>query len=132
MKKILGVAILALTLNGCSTLSLSKYDNIEYFIVSEMRTLSTIAKTSCDDFNLTKENVNTLYFKSALFKNYAEKFEYNQDTTKAATGVHDIIKGMKDRYNTETEISETYCNLKMTAIESTTSAIQHGLARKPR
>lgn len=94
--------------------------------------MSSIAKETCNDYNTTKGSVNQLYYKSVLFKNFAEKLDYNQDTVKAAGSVLQIVKGMKDRYDAETDISEAYCTLKMTAIENTSTAIQHGLARKPR
>jgi len=132
MKTIFASLILASFLSGCSILSMSKYDTNEYLVVTEIRTLSSIAKSNCNDQVATKNAVNAIFYKTLLFKNFTEKLEYNQDTIKAATGVYDIVKGMKDRYDNETEISEAYCNLKMTAIESTSAAIQHGLSRKPR
>lgn len=132
MKNIIASLGLIIFLTGCSILSLSKYDTNEYLVVAEIRTLSSISRSTCNDFNTTKTAVNTIYYKTLLFKNFSEKLEYNQDTVKAASGVLDIVKSMKDRYDNETEVSEAYCNLKMTAIENTSAAIQNGLARKPR
>jgi hypothetical protein len=43
-----------------------------------------------------------------------------------------IIKGVNNKYQTSSEVSETYCKLKVDSIKNAAAEAQRVIARKPR
>jgi hypothetical protein len=126
------ILLISLLLAGCSSFFLAKYDTSEHSIVNEISTLAQLNKKNCNDSVYMKKVANDLYFKTILLKNLSSGFKYNDDAIKAEDNLSKIAEGLVNRYATDDDVSALYCELKLTAIQDTSVAIQRVIARKPR
>lgn len=124
--------VLCLALTGCSSYFLAKYDTTEYSIANEINTLAQVSKQSCNNPVIIKKVSKDLYYKSLLLKNFSSGFKYNDDAVKAADSLSKISEGLAGRYEAGEDVSVSYCELKLNAIQDTSVAIQQTIARKPR
>ena len=133
MKKLIIIA--AVSLSGCSTLMdslLMKYDNGEYRIINEIRTISQLAKADCADAQKIKTATTLLEFKGLELSNYSQHLPHNEQIKVASTELNKMIKGLTDRYKSPEPVSPTFCKLKFENIEKNAETIQRVVGDKPR
>jgi len=133
MKKLLVIS-LAFLLSSCAIVDIyrqAKWDNNEYALVNDIQTTATLGADKCGT-NAVVPYVNKIYEKSVEFKNYSADVDRNKETQKMSEELLAITKGLKERYNSGDEPSQKYCELKFTAIETSTGTIKRALGAKPR
>lgn len=131
------VALLSLVvfLNGCAIVDIyrqARWDNNEYALVNEIQTTAELGFDSCVDQKAVAPYVDKMYNTSVTLKNYTKDVERNQESTKMSGELLAIIKGLKERYSSGDEVSQKYCELKFTTIQTSTTTIKKSLGAKPR
>ena len=84
MKKL--IVVLALLLNGCAVVDyyrMAKWDNNEYQLANDVQTAATLGYDFCSDKKDVVYYVDYIYNKSVEFKNYTNKYGYNQKNTRS-------------------------------------------------
>ena len=134
MKK-LALLSLVVFLNGCAVVDIyrqARWDNNEYALVNDIQTEAELGIDSCADQKAVVPYVNKMYNTSVALKNYTKDVERNQESTKMSGELLAIIKGLKERYSSGDEVSQRYCELKFTTIQTSTTTIKKSLGAKPR
>jgi hypothetical protein len=135
MKQLLAI-MLFVTLTGCSTVTSyifpAKYDTNEYELINWIRTAAELSIETCDDYDLTKHNMVTLYRGSLEFKNYTQYQRKNQDTYKLASDLFTMIDNSVQVYADNVSVSQLFCELSLEQINETAETIQKALGDKPR
>ena len=129
------ILITALLLNGCAVVDYyrqAKWDNNEYQIANELQTAATLGYDFCSSPKDVVYYVDHIYTKSVEFKNYATDIERNEETVAMADNLLSITKGLKERYHSGDDVSQKYCELKMTTVQTSTGTIKRVLGAKPR
>lgn len=129
------ILITALLLNGCAVIDyyrMAKWDNNEYGLVNEVQTAAALGYDMCAYPKDVVYYVDHVYAKTVEFKNYSTDIERNQETIVMADNLLAITKGLKDRYHSGDDVSQKYCELKMTTVQTTTGTIKRALGAKPR
>lgn len=132
--KSLVTILLALSLSSCAVVDIyrqARWDNNEYALVNEIQTQASLGADKCGTKDVVPY-VDRIYVKSVEFKNYSADIERNKDTQKMSEELLAITKGLKERYYSGDEVSQKYCELKFTAIETSTGTIKRALGAKPR
>lgn len=131
MYRLLSILAVASMLSGCASYLLAKYDTGEHVLINDIRMSAETGREYCTDSEVMKALSVQIYRKSISFKNYASSLDHNDDVIKAAESLVDITTGLKSRYSSDSASAE-YCKMKLSAIESTSAAMQLSIARKPR
>ena len=140
MKK-LSLLVMALMLTGCvSTVStilgggnpidaytMAHFDNIEYKIVTDMRTVSQLVE--CGNKESVKQSSDKLWYYSNELQNFSQYIPKNDKSYKMAKDLNDIVKGLHDKNG---EMGKLYCEEKFKVIQDTTEKIQKATGSKPR
>jgi predicted transcriptional regulator with HTH domain len=135
MKKLIVIAITALALNGCAIIDIyrqAKWDNNEYALVNEVQTTAALGIDMCAHPKDVVYYVDHIYSKSLEFRNYTAEIDRNLEANKMAENLLGITKGLKERYHSGDDVSQKYCELKMTTIQTSSSTIKRALGAKPR
>jgi hypothetical protein len=133
MKKLVLVSLILL-LNGCALIDayrMARFDNVEYALVNQIRTQAQLAVTDCGT-DLVYSPIDEIYFKTVELRNYSAHIPRNEETVKMTVALHEIVKGLKDRYASDEEVSVKYCELKFNNIEKATANMQKVIGDKPR
>jgi len=139
MKK-LALALTLILLTGCATIQqstlyrawyMAKFDNNEYSQINSIRTISNLGAGKCGTPEVVPV-VDSLYYKSVEFKNYAGSIPHNEEVVKMSSELADIIKGLNERYHGIEPVSTSYCTLKFGNIEKNSVTIQNVIGAKPR
>ena len=134
MKRLL-IALSVVALNGCALYDaymMTGYDANEYLIITEIRTNAGISKAQCDDAVASRLNAMAISNKTSLFQNYEEQIPRNNNGINASRELNKIAQGLKDRYNTNSPVSPSFCKLKFESIENSAKTIQHVIGNRPR
>lgn len=134
MKK-LALLSLVVFLNGCAIVDIyrqARWDNNEYALVNDIQTEAELGIDSCVDQKAVVPYVNKMYNTSVTLKNYTKDLERNAESIKMSGELLAIIKGLKERYSSGDEVSQKYCELKFTTIQTSTTTIKKSLGAKPR
>lgn len=126
---------LVIFLNGCAIVDIYKqarWDNNEYALVNDIQTEAELGIDSCADAKAVTPYVNKMYNTSVNLKNYTKDVDRNQESIKMSQELLTIIKGLKERYSSGDEVSQKYCELKFTTIQTSTTTIKKSLGAKPR
>ena len=129
------ILITVFLLNGCAVVDyyrMAKWDNNEYQLANEVQTAATLGYDFCPSQKDVVYYVDHIYTKSVEFKNYANDIERNEETVKMADNLMAITKGLKERYHSGDDVSQKYCELKMTSVQTSTGTIKKSLGAKPR
>ena len=129
------ILITVLLLNGCAIVDIyrqAKWDNNEYQIANEIQTAATLGYDLCASQKDVVVYVDQIYTKSIEFKNYTSDIERNKETTVMAENLLAITKSLKERYHSGDDVSQKYCELKMTTVQTSTGTIKRVLGAKPR
>ena len=135
MKRLILITIAALALNGCAIVDIyrqAKWDNNEYQLANEIQTAATLGFDFCASPKDAVYYVDHIYNKSVEFKNYTTDIERNKEATVMADNLLAITKGLKERYHSGEDVSQKYCELKMTTVQTSTGTIKRVLGAKPR
>jgi hypothetical protein len=133
MKKLVLVSLI-LVLNGCALINayrMARFDNIEYALVNQIHTQAQLGAAACGT-DLVYSQVDDIYFKTVELRNYSQHIPRNEETVKMTVALHEIVKGLKDRYASTEEVSTKYCELKFNNIEKATTNMQVVIGDKPR
>lgn len=126
-------------LSGCSTITqmydayfMAGYDNVEYALVNKVRTFSMLSIEQCDNEEKTKDNLNKIYGYSLELKNFAQFIPDNQETIKLGANIEQLTKQAKDYYDNNSNISPTFCKLKLQQVIRASEKAQQVIGAKPR
>jgi hypothetical protein len=142
MKKII-ISLTLLFLSGCSVVQpiydkfmIAPFDSNEYALVNHLRTVAIQTKPSCntadDPWMHIYSYVEKLHETSLLLKNYSEYLPKNDQTIKPVNLVYQMTTDLKNRYEKETKVSKTYCELKIQSIIDASESIQKAIGKRPR
>ncbi len=134
MKRI-AILSLVILLNGCAVVDIyrqARWDNNEYALVNDIQTTAELGIDSCVDQKAVVPYVDKMYSTSVTLKNYTKDVERNTESIKMSQELLAIIKGLKERYSSGDEVSQKYCELKFTTIQTSTTTIKKSLGAKPR
>jgi hypothetical protein len=134
MKKFL-ILLLPL-LVSCSTIQdsflMTKFDPNEYQIITTIRVNAIQYKNSCNDSKLSQVNAINMAYQTNLFEKYSEHLSHNGDSYNTSKLLNEIAQGLANRYNTENQVSNVFCQLKFESIANSANLIQHILGNRPR
>jgi hypothetical protein len=120
-------------LSGCSVVQayfMAKYDVAEHSMINDIRTTAELA--DCTNHESMKNTSTRLYSVGSALRNYSSSIPDNEPATIIADNLLIIIKGVNNKYQTSSEVSETYCKLKVDSIKNAAAEAQRVIARKPR
>ena len=135
MKKLLLVGLISSTLSGCAlwdAYMMSGYDTTEYALVKRIKTQAELAIEDCKDAVKSKQNADNLYVTAVELKNFATNIPRNEDTAKLAGNLVELTKQGKEQYVKNSNVSETFCKLKLQQIGRSAEVAQKVIGRKPR
>jgi hypothetical protein len=137
--KLLIVSSALVTLTGCSTLTnlyesyfMAGYDNVEYAITNKVRTFAELSVEDCNDYEKSKANFNRIYSYSLELKNFTQYIPDNKESAKLGKNIEELTKQAKDHYAKNTNVSETFCKLKLQQISRSAEMAQKVIGAKPR
>ena len=125
----------AILLSGCAAVDsffMARYDNIEYYLINKISTVSELGKKDCNEIQLSRLNFNILYSTSYELKNYSQFIPRNEETVKMSVSINELIKQGKDMYDNNNALSETFCKLKLDQINRAATTAQKVIGNKPR
>jgi len=129
------LALLMVALPGCAIVDIyrqARWDNNEYALVNNIQTEAELGIDSCADQKAVVPYVDKMYYTSITLKNYTKDVDRNAESIKMSQELLAIIKGLKERYSSGDEVSQRYCELKFTTIQTSSSTIKRALGAKPR
>jgi len=128
-----------LLLAGCSTLKdtydaymMAGYDTNEYFIISDIRTKSSLGAKFCEDRDIAEAVFDELYSQSVLFKNYTENIPRNKNAHDLSLKLFDLTSQAKKQYEDNDKVSAGFCKLKIQQINRSAESIQKVIGSKAR
>lgn len=136
----LALALALVVLTGCATIQqttlyrawyMAKFDNNEYSQINSIRTVANLGAAKCGTLEVVPV-VDSLYYKSVEFKNYAGSIPHNEEVVKMSGELAEIIKGLNERYHGAEPVSTNYCTLKFGTIEKNSVTIQNVIGAKLR
>lgn len=136
MKKLLLVGVLLLS--GCATFDtlvdsfLMKYDSSEYQQIADIRTTASLSKGTCDNFDVSKQQADTISKKTVGFKNHTQYLPHNDKVINSAIDLDKMAQGLKDQYTKNDKVSTAFCKIKFETIEKSAETIQKVVGSKPR
>jgi len=135
MKKLLLVGLISSTLSGCAlwdAYMMAGYDTTEYALVNRIKTQAELAIEDCKDAVKSKQNADNLYGTAVELKNFSTNIPRNEDTAKLAGNLVELTKQGKEQYVKNSNVSETFCKLKLQQIGRSAEVAQKVIGRKPR
>ena len=124
MKRILCVAVLAISLSGCAAINnifMAPYDTNEYALVNRVRTFAELGQ--CD-----REHIIALRITALELKNFSEYLPRNSKTIEMNNSLYDLTDDLYKRENP----SQAYCKAKLNIIAKSAERIQQVTGSKPR
>ena len=135
MKKTIAVVILSTSLSGCALIDaylMAGYDTNEYALVNKIKTKAELSIDDCKDVEKSKQNADNLYVTAIELKNFATNIPRNEDTAKLAGNLVELTKQGKDLYAKNSNVTETFCKLKLQQIGRSAEVAQKVIGKKPR
>jgi hypothetical protein len=134
VKQLLALIAVA-SLNGCTLWDayfMTKFDNQEYMLVTQIRADAQIFKTQCSNHLLAASNAVSISTKTDLFEKYSEKIPKNDNLIKTSQSLNQIAQGLATSYLKDNPPSITFCKLKYSSIENSAYVIQTVVGDRPR
>lgn len=126
-------------LTGCSTLTnlydsyfMAGYDNGEYSLITNIRSVAEINTPHCDNQERSKVIFDNLHFKSVEFRNYTQHIPDNENANKLALELVKLTEQGKDIYTKGNEVSAGFCKIKLQQINRSAEKIQKVIGSKAR
>ena len=135
MKKLILIATASMFLSGCALIDaylMAGYDTTEYALINRIKTQSELYVEDCKDVSKSKQNADNLYATAVELKNFSANIPRNEETTKLATNLVELTKQGKYLYVKNTNVSETFCKLKLQQIGRSSEVAQKVIGRKPK
>jgi hypothetical protein len=107
--------------------TMAHFDNNEYKIITEMRTVSQLV--DCGNKDSIREASNKLWYYTNELQNYSQHIPKNEKSYKMAQSLVEIVKGLHDKNG---DMGKMYCEQKFKVIQDTTENIQKATGNKPR
>jgi hypothetical protein len=133
--KLLLVSSIVVVLPGCAVWDayfMAGYDNVEYALVNKVRTFSELAIEECDNEEKTKANVAKIHGYAVELKNFTQYIPNNEDANKLGNNLFQLTSQTKDHYAKNTNVSQSFCKLKLQQINRNAETIQKVIGSKPR
>ena len=124
MKRILCVAVLAISLSGCAAINnifMAPYDTNEYALVNRVRTFAELGQ--CD-----REHIIALRITALELKNFSEYLPRNTKTIDMNNNLYTMVDELYKRENP----SMAYCKAKLNIISTSAEMIQNTIGKRPR
>lgn len=124
--------------SGCASFNkaidafLMKYDTNEYKLITDIRTKASLSKLNCNDPITAELNATTLAELSVTLKNFAEHLPHNEPIQKSSVELDDMVQGYYKQYANNNKVSETFCKIKLNAIEKNATTMQQMEGSKPK
>lgn len=134
MRNFILIVSASAVLSGCALVDafkMSRWDNNEYKLANEIQTQAQLGSEHCGSKDVWLF-VNKVYVKSRELKNYSAGLQRNQEATKMTSELFEIVKGLRERYTSGEEVSQKYCELKFSNVETSADLIKRSLGSKPR
>ena len=135
MKTLIATLIISTSLSGCALIDaylMAGYDTTEYALVNRIKTQAELAVDDCKDAVKSKQNADNLYVTAVELKNFATNIPRNEDTAKLAGNLVELTKQGKEQYVKNSNVSETFCKLKLQQIGRSAEVAQKVIGKKPR
>lgn len=135
MKKLIASLIIVSSLSGCALIDaylMAGYDTNEYALVNKIKTQAELSIDDCKDVVKSKQNADNLYVTAIELKNFATNIPRNEETSKLAGNLVELTKQGKDLYAKNSNVSETFCKLKLQQIGRSAEVAQKVIGKKPR
>ena len=135
MKKIIAAVIISTSLSGCALVDaylMAGYDTNEYALVNKIKTKADLSVDECKDQDKSKVNANSLYYIAVELKNFTQNIPRNEEATKLAGNLVDLTKQGKELYSKGTNVSETFCKLKLQQVSRSAEVAQKVIGKKPK
>jgi hypothetical protein len=135
MKKL--VLLSAFLLAGCATIDQAieayemKFDSNQYQLITDIRTLSSIAKNNCGDIAQSKAVSVDVSIKSLTLMNYAEHNPHNSTIQKSSIELNSMVQDLSDKYKAGA-VSPIFCKIKFQNIEQAANTMQRIEGSKPK
>lgn len=133
------IGLFLLSLSGCAIVDrfmIAPFDSNEYAMVNKIRTVAMQTKPKCGTENIAPfavlDYVNEMHDTALLLKNYSQYLPKNEQSIKPINLTYQMIDELKTRYQKETKVSKTYCELKIQSIMDATESIQQAIGKRPR
>ena len=133
--KTLFALMITMSLSGCALLDaylMAGYDTTEYALVNKIKTKAELSAEDCKDIKKSKENADVLYFTAVELRNFATNIPRNEDTAKLAGNLVELTKQGREQYAKDSNVSETFCKLKLQQIGRSAEVAQKVIGKKPR
>ena len=133
--KLLILSSIVVVLPGCAVWDayfMAGYDNVEYALVNKVRTFSELAVEECDNEERTKANVARIHGYAVELKNFTQYIPDNEDANKLGNNLFQLTSQTRDHYAKNTNVSQTFCKLKLQQINRNAETIQKVIGSKPR
>jgi hypothetical protein len=133
--KTLIVAIALTTLGGCAVVEayfMAGYDNAEYSLTNKIRTMSELGVEKCKDTQSGKQLFEEIYVVSKELNNFTQYVPRNTDSHKITGNLVELSKQGKEMYVKNSNVSETFCKLKLQQINRSAEMAQKVIGAKPR
>lgn len=141
MRTLTAIVFVAL-LSGCSVFkmgydaaTMAKFDNNEYLLAGRISATADLGMNYCDHPDVVRYYANDIWLTSKELKLYADNRNENKDVQELTTALHDIAKGVGEKYMKysiagEEAPSTGYCKLKMKSLISNGAKIQEAIGDK--
>jgi hypothetical protein len=133
--KLLILSSIVVVLPGCAVWDayfMAGYDNVEYALVNKVRTFSELAVEECDNEERTKANVARIHGYAVELKNFTQYIPDNEDANKLGNNLFQLTSQTRDHYAKNTNVSQSFCKLKLQQINRNAETIQKVIGSKPR
>jgi hypothetical protein len=133
--KLLILSSIVVVLPGCAVWDayfMAGYDNVEYALVNKVRTFSELAIEECDNEEKTKANVAKIHGYAVELKNFTQYIPDNEDANKLGNNLFQLTSQTRDHYAKNTNVSQSFCKLKLQQINRNAETIQKVIGSKPR
>jgi hypothetical protein len=133
--KLLIASSIVVVLPGCAVWDayfMAGYDNVEYALVNKVRTFSELAIEECDNEEKTKANVAKIHGYAVELKNFTQYIPDNEDANKLGNNLFQLTSQTRDHYAKNTNVSQSFCKLKLQQINRNAETIQKVIGSKPR
>lgn len=133
------IITVAFLLSGCAFVGglydsymLAGYDTNEHLLVNKITVHAKLAKPNCTKPAEIKPVATNLFQWSAELENFSAHIPNNERSAKLNTILHAQTVDLYNRYNSDVEVSKTYCELKLQSISDSAEQIQKAIARRQR
>jgi len=129
MKKL---SLIPLTLLLSSCIFTAKFDSVEYSYVTQIRTVSQLSRSHCDNSSYMRDKAEQLTELSLNLVHYSEHLPNNEPTYNMSKELFSIVEPMHIRYLTSSKVSKIYCEEKLETIMESTEVMQKSMNKRSR